>query len=306
MTYDFIHLKEMETINIADKTYPRLLKEISDPPATLFILGNLPDETAPKIAIVGTRKATEQGRRFAKNLAKELSEAGIVIVSGLAMGIDTACHEGAVATGARTIAVLGNGLNKIYPAQNENLAKKILELNGAIISEYSPDEPAYPTHFLERNRIVSGLSIATIVMEAPLRSGSLVTARLALEQNREVLVTPGPADHFNYKGSHLLIRDGARLITSAQDVLEDLRLTENKSFNAAQSKPEKNTDEIASFKLTDAEKTIFDIIKKNSQPLKIDKIAELAKLEIQTLNQIITILTLKGITKETAKGYIVK
>lgn len=285
---------KMPAIGLKDKNYPRLLKEISGPPETLYILGSLPDNNIPKIAIVGTRKATVNGRLIAKKIAKELSEAGIIIVSGLAMGIDTAVHEGAVAAEAKTIAVLGNGLNTIYPAQNQNLAKKILQLGGTIISEYPSDEPAYPSNFLQRNRIISGLCLATVVVEAPLRSGSLVTARLALEQGREVFVVPGPADSFNYSGSHLLIRDGARLAASAKDILEDLNLVPSKlSEKAADG---------AKQELTNEEKIIFDIIKKNSKPLKIDKIAELAKLEIQTANQTAAFLLIKKMIKETPTG----
>ncbi|MEK7481868.1 MAG: DNA-processing protein DprA, partial [Patescibacteria group bacterium] len=183
------------SINIIDGRnlrYPALLREIPNAPEKIYILGKLPPEESLKIAIVGTRKATDQGRIIAKKLAEKLTNLGIVIVSGLAMGIDTAAHEGAVVANGKTIAVLANGLDKIYPAQNENLAKKILELNGAIISEYEPGKPALEHQFLERNRIVSGLSVATIVIEAPERSGSLVTARLAAEQGREVFVFPGP------------------------------------------------------------------------------------------------------------------
>ena len=305
MIYDSIQSKEMEKISINDKNYPRLLKEISGPPETLYILGSLPDENAPKIAIVGTRKATDNGRLIAKKIAKELSEAGAIIVSGLAMGIDTAAHEGAVLAGAKTIATLGNGLNNIYPSQNQNLAKKIIEFDGAIISEYPPEEPAYPANFLQRNRIISGLSIATVVVEAPLRSGSLVTARLALEQGREVFVVPGPANSFNYAGSHLLIRDGARLIASAKDIIEDLglmpdKLSKNASPNNSQSVQTTNKQ------LTGEEKVIFDIIKNNPKTLNIDKIAELTKLKIQTVNQAKTFLTIKSLIKETARGYSIK
>ncbi len=171
---------------------------------------------------MGTRKATSQGRFIAKEIAKKLSEMGMVIVSGLAMGIDTAAHEGALAGAGRTIAVLACGLDNIYPRQNENLAKKIIGTGGAVISEYPVGTEAFKNQFLERNRIVSGLCIATIVVEAPRESGALVTARLAAEQGREVFVFPGPTNHPNYHGSHKLIRDGARLVSSIDDILEDL------------------------------------------------------------------------------------
>src|SRR3989344_4971641 len=168
--------RQIKIISQKNPEYPSLLKEIQNPPEKLYVLGNLPSEplaNRPKIAIVGTRKATAQGRLLAKEIARKLTELGVIIVSGLAMGIDTSAHEGAVKAGGQTIAVLANGLDTIYPRQNENLAKKILELDGAIISEYPTNTPSFPNQFLERNRIISGLSIATIIIEAPERSGSL-------------------------------------------------------------------------------------------------------------------------------------
>ena len=275
---------------VSPDNYPYLLKQIPDPPAALYILGNLPDEKLPHISIVGTRKATSNGCLIAKTLAKELSEAGCIIVSGLAMGIDTAAHEGVITAKGKTIAVLGNGLNDIYPRLNKNLAEKILELGGAIISEYPPDEPAFPSNFLARNRLVSGLCLGTVVVEAPERSGSLVTARLALEQNREVFIIPGPANHPNYAGSLQLIREGARLVISAQNILEDLDI-----------KPLASKEVFSS-----EEESILKIISKNKKPLSIDKIIELAKLDSQTANKTIAFLVIKGIIKETLGRYGLK
>lgn len=279
--------KIIKKINLKDSDYPSLLREIPDPPAVLYVLGELPDEKLPRLAIVGTRKATSSGCLIAKALAKELSEAGFIIVSGLAMGIDTAGHEGVVASRGKTVAVLGNGLNGIYPRLNKNLAEKILELGGAVISEYPPTEPAFPSNFLARNRIVSGLCLGTIVVEAPERSGSLVTARLALEQNREVFVVPGPANHPNYAGSHQLIRDGARLIVSAKDILADL--------NINPPVPEK--------KFSLEEESVLKIFLKNKKALSIDKIIELTKLDSQTVNKTVAFLIIKGIIKEALGQY---
>ena len=213
----------VQKINSENKNYPPLLKETQNYPKTLYYLGNFNLEKETAVAIVGTRKATSEGKLFAKQIAKELASRGIVIISGLALGIDAASHEGAIAGGGRTIAVLANGLDTIYPQQHYNLAKQILEKNGAIVSEYPSGTPALKHRFLERNRIVSGLCVATIVIEAPIHSGSLVTARLAIEAGRDVLVAPGPIRHQNYKGSHSLLRNGARIITSIEDVLEDLQ-----------------------------------------------------------------------------------
>ena len=296
--------QEIKIIKKEDDYYPRLLKEISDAPEKIFVLGNFQNKQFAdnlKISIVGTRRATSEGKALAKELAKKLSEKGIIIVSGLAMGIDTAAHQGTVEANGRTIGVLANGLDSIYPAQNENLAEKILESGGAIISEYPPGTPALPHQFLERNRIVSGLRDAITIIEAPERSGSLVTARLAAEQGREVLVFPGPLHHPNYKGSHKLIRDGARLVASIGDVFEDLNL------NTQESKKENIKRQelpLTNFE-TDEEKLIFTTIKNSNKPLDVDKITKLTKLEPQKANQAIAFLIIKGIIKETEKGYAI-
>ncbi|MEK7114470.1 MAG: DNA-processing protein DprA [Patescibacteria group bacterium] len=299
-----MNLKELkiEAISRENPDFPYLLKEIPNPPSQIYVLGKLPNEEKPRIAIVGTRKATFEGRLIAKKIAQRLAEIKIVIVSGLAMGIDTAAHEGALAGNGETIAVLACGLDAIYPRQNENLARKIIESGGTIISEYPAGTPILPHQFLERNRIVSGLSVATIVIEAPIDSGALVTARLAAEQGREVFVFPGPINHPNYRGSHKLIRDGARLVASIEDILEDLNL-EIPNFNlnpptgGQNSELEKIKDENQSL--------IFKTIQKSGRPLNIDKIIELTKLEPRVVNQSLAVLIIQGIINETEKGYTI-
>jgi DNA processing protein len=278
------------------ENYPSLLGEIQNPPLGIYFLGNLPEESRPRIAVVGTRKATLEGRMMAREIAKKLSEKGIVIVSGLAMGIDTAAHEGALLGNCPTVAVLARGLDEIYPRQNENLAKKIIEAGGAIISEYPPGTQAFPSRFLERNRIVSGLSMASIIIEAPEESGSLVTARLAAEQGREVMVFPGPAKHPNYQGSHKLIRDGARLVSSVEDILEDLGMEDN-AADAQKEQIQKITDK--------NHLLIIKTVKNAGNPLNIDKIIGLTKLEPRTVNQSLALLIFRGIIKETEKGYTI-
>ncbi|MEK7162721.1 MAG: DNA-processing protein DprA [Patescibacteria group bacterium] len=298
--------QEIKTISQNSGDFPFLLKEIPNPPSKIFILGNLLNNSSndkQKIAIVGTRKATIEGRLIAKKIAQRLAELDIVVVSGLAMGIDTAAHEGALAGNGKTIAVLACGLNIIYPRQNENLAKRIIDSGGAIISEYPIGAPAMPHQFLERNRIVSGLSIATIVIEAPIDSGALVTARLAAEQGREVFIFPGPINHPNYRGSHKLIRDGARLVASIEDILEDLQL-QISNFQFPISKQISN--KLQNFKFqTNEEKIILKIFQDSGQPLNIDKIVSLTKLEPQIINQAIATLIIQGIIKETEKGYAI-
>jgi DNA processing protein len=214
-------------------------------------------------------------------------------VSGLALGIDAVAHEGALVAGGRTTAVLANGLDSIYPRSHERLAKEILAKNGAIISEYAPGTPAYPNQFLERNRIISGLSIATIIIEAPIRSGALVTARHAIEQGREVFIAPGPSLHQNYRGSHLLIRNGARLISSTDDILEDLQdiITNYRlPISNISDKIDRVTDE--------HDRLILKTLEERGGGLNVDKIIELTKLEARTVNQHLTFLLFEGLIKE--------
>ena len=297
---------KIKIISSDNRQFPKLLKEIPNTPKKIYVLGNLLNlsNNSPLIAIVGTRKATDYGKRFAKEISQKLTEMGVIIVSGLAMGIDTAAHEGAIMAGGKTIAVLANGLDSIYPAQNENLAKKILEFKGTIISEYPAGTEAFKSNFLERNRIVSGLSIATIVIEAPDRSGSIVTARLAAEQGREVFILPGPANHSNYKGSHKLIRDGARLITSLEDILEDLGDKIKHSNPLAGGLNFKQIINSKINKISDKNQLlIIKAIQSAGEPLSIDEIIKITKLEPHLVSQAIAFLTIAGIIKETEKGY---
>jgi DNA processing protein len=211
-----------KTITLEDSMYPPLLREVQNPPRKLYIKGELSYKNLI-VAIVGTRKASESGIKLAHLYAKSLVEAGYSIISGLALGIDTAAHKGALDSSGVTIAVLGNSIDSIYPPQNKELSDKIIQ-KGAIISEYGPGETIAKRNFLERNRIISGMSIATIVIEAPSRSGAIATARLAGEQGRDVFVVPGSVDDPNYEGSNSLIRDGAILVRSIKDVIEDIRI----------------------------------------------------------------------------------
>lgn len=205
-----------------DDAFPRLLRETFDPPAFLWVRGRLDDRDASSVAVVGTRRATEYGRRTAYHFAAGLAEAGYTIVSGLAHGIDAAAHRGALEAGGRTIAVLGSGVDRIYPARHAALAREI-ERAGAVLSEYAmgaaPDAPNFP----RRNRIVSGLARGTLVVEAYETGGALITARLALEQNREVFAVPSPIHSPAGAGANTLIQRGyAKLVSRVEDVLEEL------------------------------------------------------------------------------------
>lgn len=215
-----LEAKGIRMISLVDEEYPPLLREISDPPLALFLRGKDQEALwAPCVAIVGSRKGSEHGRSLAARMAEGLSRSGVVVVSGLAYGIDAAAHRGALAGPSGTIAVLGCGPDIIYPAAHRSLFERILE-EGLILSEFPPGRGPQPFHFPQRNRLIAGLSIAAVVIEAAERSGSLITARFALEAGREVMACPGRAGDPNAAGAHGLLKSGAALVESAEDVLE--------------------------------------------------------------------------------------
>ncbi|MEN9480106.1 MAG: hypothetical protein RLZZ298_1501 [Pseudomonadota bacterium] len=208
-------------LTLADKAYPPSLLEIADPPNVLYVRGNAALLQKRGLAMVGSRNATPQGLQTAENFAKTLAGRGLCIISGLALGIDAAAHRGALAAGGETIAVIGTGPDRIYPARNKELALAIVE-HGAIVSEFALGTPAIAANFPRRNRIISGLSRGVLVVEAAPESGSLITARLAGEQGREVFAIPGSIHSPVARGCHKLIKQGAKLVETAQDVLEEL------------------------------------------------------------------------------------
>ena len=208
-------------LTLADNAYPQSLLEIADPPNVLYVRGNAALLQTRGLAMVGSRNATPQGLQTAENFAKTLAGRGLCIISGLALGIDAAAHRGALAAGGETIAVIGTGADRIYPARNKELALAIVE-QGAIVSEFPLGTPAIAANFPRRNRIISGLSRGVLVVEAAPESGSLITARLAGEQGREVFAIPGSIHSPVARGCHKLIKQGAKLVETAQDVLEEL------------------------------------------------------------------------------------
>lgn len=205
----------------ADTDYPPLLREIPDPPVVLYVIGDRQSLSRPQFAIVGSRNPTPMGRENAQAFAKTLAGAGLTITSGLALGIDGAAHRGALEAGGTTIAVAGTGLDRVYPARHRDLAHAVVQ-HGALVSEFPLGTPPKPENFPMRNRIISGLSLGTLVVEAALQSGSLITARLATEQGREVFAIPGSIHSPQARGCHALIRQGAKLVETAQDILEEL------------------------------------------------------------------------------------
>ncbi|MBN1587157.1 MAG: DNA-processing protein DprA [Candidatus Omnitrophica bacterium] len=226
-----------EWITLLDESYPQLLREISSPPPVLYLRGKLPQEESPRcIAVVGSRHVTAYGLRMARRLGRELAECGIVVISGLALGADAEAHRGCLEAKGRTVAVLGNGLASIHPRSNENLAGAILKGGGALVSEFPMKALPYASHFPRRNRIISGLCRGVVVVEAMKRSGALITARLALEQNREVFAVPGAADSALSSGPHHLLRDGAALVESVEDILRVLEWREAVQHVAAEAR----------------------------------------------------------------------
>jgi len=214
----------IQKITIKNENYPELLKKIYDPPQKLYISGELRKEEKYPIAIVGTRKISNYGKQTTRLFAEALAEAGITIISGLALGVDGLAHQIALEKGTRTIAVLGSGLNIIYPPVHQKLAQEIIKSGGAVISEYSPNTTPTKKTFPARNRIVSGLSLGVLIIDAPKKSGALITARTAIEQGREVFVVPGRINDFNSEGCNYLIKMGARLVTDPEEIIESLNI----------------------------------------------------------------------------------
>jgi len=274
--------------------YPPLLREIPHPPFGIYILGSLSVVPNPlSVAIVGTRRATPEGKSTAKQFARGLADAGFAIISGLAFGIDAAAHEGCLEADGKTIAVLAGGLDGVYPRSNEPLARKILAHGGALVSEYPIGQVPLEYRFLERNRLVSGLAQGILAIEVPEKSGALVTARFAVEQNRDVFVVPGSISHPNFKASHALIRQGAELVTKPEHIMEAYGVAaENKS-------------EIARQNLSPEEMLILSALDSLHDALDVDKLADITKLETQVVNGTITVLVTKNFIKETGQGYII-
>ena len=208
-------------VTILDEVFPPLLKQIPDPPVALFVRGDTALLASPQLAMVGSRNPSVEGRRNAEEFAAYLVKCGLVITSGMALGIEAASHRGALKGAGRTVAVWGTGLDKAYPPRNRDLAEEIAA-RGLIVSEFPPGTPPLPTHFPRRNRILSGLAVGTLVVEAASHSGSLITARTASEQGREVFAIPGSIHNPMARGCHRLLREGAKLVESAGDILEEL------------------------------------------------------------------------------------
>lgn len=288
---------EIKELKLNDKKYPKLLADIKDKPRVLYYLGNLEALENPMISIVGTRRASEYGIEATKKIANELVQSGITIVSGMALGIDTSAHRGALDAKGKTIAVLGSSMenNFIYPQQNISLARDILKNNGLIFSEYKEKHLARKYDFINRNRIVSGLSLGVLIVDAPIKSGAIITAKLAKQQGRYVFALPGSIFSTNSAGPNYLIKkQKAHLVENARDILEILKL--NDLFSPNNKKKSKNL-------LSKAEQVIVEILKINN--LSLDELIEKSKMPVSELMGIITDLELKGIIKNISGVYVI-
>lgn len=280
-------------LTLADAAYPRSLLEIPDPPLMLYIKGRPSLLDAATVAVVGSRNATVQGIRNAEQFSEALSFAGLCISSGQAAGIDTAAHQGALRGPGSTIAVIGTGADIVYPARNRNLAHLIAE-GGCIVSEYSLGTPALAPNFPRRNRIISGLAKGVLVVEAAAQSGSLITARMAAEQGREVFAIPGSIHSPLSKGCHQLIRQGAKLVESAQDILEELQL----QTHFAQTLPQ------PAFQTGKTEPFVSILLKEiDFDPVHMDMLASRTGIDISSLTAELLTLELGGQLEALPGGY---
>ena len=274
-------MNSIKTININDKNYPKLLKKIKGAPKTLYFKGKI-ENNEFCLAIIGTRRFSFYGKQTALEISGDLAESGIIIVSGLAPGIDTFAHTAAIEHKKRTVAVLGTSLDEksIYPKENIPLARKIVELGGLLISEYPPGTRGTRFTFPQRNRIISGLSLGTLVIEAKEKSGSLITANYAFSQKRKVFAIPGPIYSLNSRGTNLLIKQGAKLVENVNDILEELKLP--KTANSAKTIEGENKEE----------NLILEELKEEA--LYIDKIIKRTKLPVAKTVGVLAILEIKG------------
>lgn len=284
--WEKLEKENIQLLLLSSPEYPKLLREIPNPPYVLYYKGKSDFNSRPMISVVGSRKYSEYGFRVAEGLVRDLAKAGIIIVSGMALGIDALAHRAALENNGKTIAVLGNGLDRenIYPKNNFNLSREICQ-NGALISDYPVGTPAGIGTFPARNRLIAGMSLGTLIIEAGEKSGTLITAGLALEFNREVFAVPGPIYSSQSFGTNKLIQSGAKLITSANDILEEIGMEEIKQ-ERKEIPPEETNPE---------EKILLKIL--THEPIYIDNLARLSKLETRLISSTLSMMEIKGWVK---------
>ena len=270
--------------------FPVFLTQISDPASILFYQGQFEIVNNRSVAMVGSRNSSAQGLQAARSVSLKLSQLGITVVSGFAYGIDSACHEGCLEGKAPTVAVMGCGLDQHYPSGNEPMRRRILDCGGLLLSEYAPGEQPFPYHFPYRNRIISGISQAVVLIEARIRSGSLTTINHALNQGKEIFVYPGVPGSPYYEGNHILLREGARYFTSALDIAEDMNWLDNPADVA------QNIDCSKTFEPhSENEKTILDML--HSGPMSFEQMIAISNISAADLMQVLTMLQIRGIVE---------
>jgi DNA processing protein len=280
----------VDIITPLDEAYPPSLKEIHDPPLALYVKGTLEPKDRHAIALVGSRRCTHYGRMMADRLGYELGRVGYTVISGLARGIDTAAHQGALKSGGRTLAVLGGALDRLYPAENRDLARAITK-QGAVMAEYPLGREPDRTTFPYRNRVVSGMCMGVVVVEAPPRSGSLITAEMAMEQGRSVFAVPGRVDTSQSRGCHQLIKNGARLVENVDDILEEFEALIPKE----QAERARAVSRRPDVKLSAEEAQIVQAL--GGGPLDVDALSHRAALDMAALNARLLGLEMKRVVR---------
>ena len=283
--WDQLEAKGITVLIQTDENYPRRLQELEQPPPVLYMLGELTSEDEWAVAVVGTRRVTAYGRQVAEDIAGTLARNGISVISGLARGIDSISHQAALHAGGRTIAVLGSGLDRIYPPENRRLAEQIAA-HGALISDYAPGTPPEASNFPPRNRLISGLSLAVVIVEAGQTSGALITAAFAADQGREVFAVPGNISSPGSKGTNRLIRDGAQPLLHPEQVLEALELT---------MVAEQRTARVV-LPADAVEAQLFEAL--GREPLHIDEIRSRTDLPIEKVTATLALMELKGMVRQ--------
>lgn len=299
---DWIAQSGVSVLLLSDSDYPVLLKEISDPPPVLFVLGDRKKLQTPQLAIVGSRNPTPAGKETAHEFARHLALQGLTITSGMALGIDAASHEGALQANGSTIAVAGTGLDRVYPGVHHELAHKIAE-NGALVSEFPPGTAPSKHNFPRRNRIISALSMGVLVVEAALRSGSLITARQALEQGREVFAVPGSIHNTQAKGCNSLIKQGAKLVETADDILEELgSLFGFTQYSMASGSEAQDNIESGNQVVLEPEyQKVFESV--GFEPTAVDTVIERSGLTADAVCSMLLVLELQGLIGTTSSGH---
>lgn len=290
-------MKEIKILKINNENYPQKLLKIKNPPDKLYVLGDETLLNKPSIAIIGSRDCTEYGYNQAKRFATEISRQNICIISGMAIGIDSAAHIGAKDQIGKTIAVLGGGFYNIFPKQNEELFYEILKSGGCIVTEYAPNIKPEGKNFPKRNRIVSGLSNGVLVVEAKFRSGTSITAKFAKKQAKTVFCIPSNIDSKNGKGTASLIQNGAKLVLTADEILKTIGISKEKTIQYENSRKTK-------IKIEKEYKKVYEVLKK--MPTNINEICKMSGKNIMEVNSILTMLEIKGVVKKSGVNEFIK